>query len=65
MGTMDTMNNTINKTFDLGNNESVSVGVFQEDDGTFIVLSRTRSRAFKTRAGAERWLRRTIPGFYS
>ncbi|EAW1749987.1 DUF1391 domain-containing protein [Salmonella enterica subsp. enterica] len=41
------------KAIDLGNNESVVYGVFPNNDGTF-----TRSKTFKTEAGARRWLTR-------
>jgi Protein of unknown function (DUF1391) len=42
-----------NKELNLGNNETVSSGVFPQADGTFLVMTFTRSKAFKTRAGAE------------
>lgn len=47
-----------NQTIDLGNNESVSIGVFPQTDGTFLAMTPTRSKVFKTRKGAERWLTR-------
>lgn len=47
---------TANITIDLGNNESMSKGVFPQNDGTFLALTFTQSKRFKTRAGAERWL---------
>lgn len=43
---------------DLGNNETVSRGVFPEADGTFTALTFTRSKNFKTHKGAEKWLAR-------
>jgi hypothetical protein len=43
-------------TIDLGNNESASIGIFAERDGTFLALTLSSSRTFKTRLGAERWL---------
>jgi hypothetical protein len=46
------------KTLDLGNNESVSRGVFPNTDGTFTAMTYTQSKEFKTRKGAERWLAR-------
>ena len=52
------MNNAANFVIDLGNNESVAVGVFPDQDGTFTALARTVSKTFKTEAGARRWLSR-------
>ncbi|EBF8256718.1 DUF1391 family protein [Salmonella enterica subsp. enterica serovar Adjame] len=46
------------KTIDLGNNESVVYGVFPNNDGTFTAMTFTRSKTFKTGAGARRWLTR-------
>jgi len=45
-------------TIDLGNNESVSRGIFENTDGTFTALTFSASKTFKTRKGAERWLAR-------
>jgi len=42
-------------TLDLGNNESLTRGVFENQDGTFTALTFTRSKEFKTKAGAIRW----------
>lgn len=42
----------------LGNNETLSRGVFQQDDGTWLALTFTQSKVFKTRKGAEAWLAR-------
>jgi hypothetical protein len=47
-----------NETLDLGNNESVSRGVFPQNDGTFLALTFSDSKTFKTEAGADRWLAR-------
>lgn len=44
------------KTLNLGNNESVSRGVFPETDGTFTAMTFSASKNFKTEAGALRWL---------
>ena len=44
--------------FDLGNNESVAVGITEEADGEFVALTRVDSKTFKTRKGAENWLMR-------
>ena len=45
----------ITETIDLGNNESAKSGVIPQRDGTFLALTFTRSRYFKTIKGAERW----------
>lgn len=44
------------KTLNLGNNESASKGVFKNADGTFLALSFSRSKTFKTEKGALKWL---------
>lgn len=49
---------TTNETIDLGNNESVSRGIFPQPDGTFLAMTFSASKTFKTRRGAERWLER-------
>ena len=54
---MATTNNT---TIDLGNNESASIGVFPQTDGTFLAMTLSASKTFKTRKGAERWLARRV-----
>ncbi|EJN2310999.1 DUF1391 family protein, partial [Escherichia coli] len=43
-------------TLNLGNNESLVCGVFPNLDGTFTAMTYTRSKTFKTEAGARRWL---------
>ena len=40
---------------DLGNNESISCGIF-EMNGTFTALLFSKSKTFKTYNGAKRWL---------
>ncbi len=45
-------------TIDLGNNESPVYGVFPNQDGTFTAITYTKSKTFKTEAGARRWLGR-------
>ncbi|EFP9186837.1 DUF1391 domain-containing protein [Shigella sonnei] len=45
-------------TIDLGNNESLVYGVFPNQDGTFTAMTYTKSKTFKTEAGARRWLGR-------
>lgn len=47
-----------NNTIDLGNNESMSRGVFPQADGTFLALTFSQSKTFKTRKGAEQWIAR-------
>lgn len=47
-------------TTDLGNNESLKTGVFQNTDGTFTALTFTKSKTFKTEAGAQKWLARQM-----
>lgn len=49
------------RTIDMGNNESLSMGVFEDTDGTFYAMTFSQSKdGFKTRAGAERWLARHV-----
>ena len=48
------------RTLDLGNNESLSQGAFPQHDGRFLALTFTRSRWFKTERGAVRWLKRQL-----
>jgi hypothetical protein len=43
---------------DLGNGETVSRGVFPQADGSFMAMTFTTSRTFKTEMGARRWLAR-------
>ncbi|EAU0368183.1 DUF1391 domain-containing protein [Salmonella enterica] len=43
---------------DLGNNESAVCGAFQNNDGTFIALTSSKSKPFKTEAGTQRWFER-------
>lgn len=57
------MSGVKNKTEDLGNNESRSIGIF-EAQGQFLVLTRSTSRWFKTRRGAENFLKRVFPDLY-
>lgn len=47
-----------NETIDLGNGEAVSRGVFEQPDGTWLAMTFTRSKTFKTEAGARRWYAR-------
>ena len=41
---------------DLGNNESLTRGVFKNSDGTYTALTFSQSKTFKTQAGAIKWL---------
>ena len=50
------MNTTI--SIDLGNNEELTRGVFENADGTFTALTFARSKEFKTKAGAIRWFKK-------
>ncbi len=43
---------------DLGNNETISTGVVNNQDGTFTALTYSQSKIFKTVKGAEKWLAR-------
>lgn len=45
-------------TFEMGNNETVKVGVFPNANGTFTAMTFTKSKTFKTEAGATKWLSR-------
>jgi hypothetical protein len=45
-----------NYTQDMGNNESLTRGLFPESNGDFVAMTFTESKTFKTRAGAVRWL---------
>lgn len=46
------------RAIDLGNNESLTRGIFDNGDGTYTALTFSQSKTFKTRKGAERWLAR-------
>lgn len=54
------MSNTNQTTvqIDLGNNESLTRGIFLERDGTYTALTFSRSKNFKTKAGAIRWFKK-------
>jgi len=47
------------RKLDLGNNEQISKGVFPNSDGTYTALKFASSKTFKTRKGAENWLKRS------
>lgn len=46
------------KTYDLGNNEQVSVGIMANSNGTYTAMTFTKSKTFKTEVGAKKWLAR-------
>lgn len=50
--------NNMNSTKDLGNNETVNLGVVPQADGSFLAMTYTKSKTFKTRNGADKWFRR-------
>lgn len=52
------MKTTTNTTHDLGNNETATTGVIPQADGTFLAMTFTQSKFFKTRKGAEKWFAR-------
>jgi hypothetical protein len=45
----------MNKTINTGNNETLSRGVFPNNDGTFTAMTYSQSKTFKTQAGANKW----------
>ena len=45
-------------TVDLGNLETASYGVYPQIEGGFLAMTFTKSKTFKTEAGARRWLAR-------
>lgn len=55
------MNNAAHTITDR-DNDSVTLGVVAQADGTFLALTYTQSREFKTRKGAERWFASRMPG---
>jgi len=44
------------KVLDLGNNEQITRGLFLENDGTYLAMTFTKSKIFKTEKGAVKWL---------
>jgi len=46
-----------NYTQDLGNNESLTRGLFPQNDGTYLAMTFSVSKSFKTLKGAAKWLR--------
>lgn len=45
------------KTLNLGNNEQISKGITKTNTG-FLAMTYTKSKEFKTLAGAQKWLQR-------
>tara|TARA_R110000765_G_scaffold59500_1_gene115702 strand:+ start:1474 stop:1674 length:201 start_codon:yes stop_codon:yes gene_type:complete len=41
---------------ELGNNESATIGIVEQSDGSFLALTFSVSKEFKTRNGAIKWL---------
>jgi len=52
------MTSTTIRTFDFGNGETASHGVTRQDDGTWLALTFTQSRTFRTEKGARAWYAR-------
>ncbi len=46
------------KTVQTGNNEYYGVGIALQPDGTYLALTSTKSKYFKTKAGAVKWLKK-------
>ena len=44
------------RVLDLGNNESLVRGIFQNPDGTFTALTFSQGKDFKTLKGAIKWM---------
>ena len=44
------------KTLNIGNNEIISKGVSKNTDGTFTAMTFSKSKTFKTLAGANNWM---------
>lgn len=55
---MTTRNTDSLQTIDLGNNECISRGVVEQADGSWLALTLTKSREFKTERGARNWYQR-------
>ena len=45
----------MNKIVHQENNESVALGVFSNNDGTFTAMTYSQSKDFKTLKGAKKW----------
>jgi hypothetical protein len=53
---------TPNMKIDLGNHETVSAGVFPQENGEWLAMTFTKSKRFKTEGGARRWYERRMGG---
>lgn len=49
----------MNQIVHMNNNESVALGVFSNNDGTFTALTYSQSKNFKTLNGAVKWYEKT------
>lgn len=45
-----------NTELNLGNNETLSKGIFKNSDGSYTAMTFTKSKTFKTQKGAEKWI---------
>ena len=48
---------------DLGNNETISRAIIEQRDGTFLVLTYSRSKSFKTARGAVNWWKKNCQDY--
>ena len=48
----------MNTTFDTGNNEQISTGIYKNNDGTYTAMTFSNSKDFKTLKGAQKWMSR-------
>ena len=48
----------MNTTFDTGNNEQISTGIYKNHDGTYTAMTFTKSKNFTTLKGAQKWMSR-------
>ena len=46
----------MNTTFDTGNNEQISTGIYKNNNGTYTAMTFSKSKDFKTLKGAQKWL---------
>jgi len=51
------------KTVDMGNNETISRGIANNDDGTFLAMTFTKSKDFKSLKAAEKWMDKNSAGW--
>lgn len=48
----------MNKIIYQENNESIALGIFANNDGTFTAMTYSQSKTFKTQKGAVKWYER-------